>query len=613
MRQTLSFEQACSSAQSGSIENVEGGAVSQSIQNAGGYAVIRAAIAAQRCVVLDGGIATELPHHHGQDHERLWGIEALSTDLEDVRSMHRRYVDAGADVITTNTWALPTILEADGSIRRPHHPPVHWMEAARRGVRVAREAIADGDREGGCVVALSLNGDLDTVDGPETVALLARALAVDPPDLILLETVSVLRPSLFALIEALLNTSIPVWVSFRRCVQGMCGVYGQHWGGPEGDAFGRAARRLEELGTSALLINCVPPDHVDGMVSYLRDFTDLPLGVYPNLGYYSDAGWRFETQIGGAEYALLANRWREEGAQIIGGCCGTRPEHIAAVRTAVDHKPPGHARRPAPQAPVIDVQSAGTGPTWNDQRGRRLFPLAFPPLSRHAGVAGTVAGSFQLWRHLYTEAVGAHQRCLDIGSGTGLQTVQLALNGATHVHAIDRDDRAVANTLDNAFRNGVADRVTAAAVDIYPWLPDERYELIVANLPQVPIDPSLQLQSHRPTDYWGRGLLDRVISQLPEALAPEGRALITLTSLLSAEQTDELIRASGLAAEVIAWEVADAPILTEDHRAHLANVRRLSDAFLVSIGEMDALVVYLLEVRHARKPPLGASPPWDVS
>ena len=81
-----------------------------------------------------------------------------------------------------------------------------------------------------------------------------------------------------------------------------------------------------------------------------------------------------------------------------------------------------------------------------------------------------------MWRHLFREGIGSHQRCLDIGCGTGLLTVQLALNGAAHVNAIDLDERAVANTLTNAFRNGVAERVTAAAVDLYPWVPEERYD-----------------------------------------------------------------------------------------------------------------------------------------
>ena len=100
-----------------------------------------------------------------------------------------------------------------------------------------------------------------------------------------METLSLVGPSIYVTVESLLETGLPVWLSFRRCRHGVCGVYGQHWGGPEGDLFGRAARRFEEMGVGALLINCIPPDHVRGMIAWLRDFTDLPLGVYPNLGY----------------------------------------------------------------------------------------------------------------------------------------------------------------------------------------------------------------------------------------------------------------------------------------------------------------------------------------
>src|SRR3954468_9984229 len=106
--------------------------------HADAYEQVASAIAEQRCVILDGGIATELSHRHGQDHERLWGIEALASAPDEVLDVHRSYVDAGVDVITTNTWALPALLDGDGSIRRDNQPSVHWMEVARRGVRIAR-------------------------------------------------------------------------------------------------------------------------------------------------------------------------------------------------------------------------------------------------------------------------------------------------------------------------------------------------------------------------------------------------------------------------------------------------------------------------------------------
>lgn len=577
------------------------------VQAADGYRRIELALAEQRCVVLDGGVATELDHRRGQDHERLWGIEALASAQDEVLAVHRRYAAAGVDVITTNTWALPTLLADDGHLIRP---PVHWMEVARRGVRLAREAAAAEGRSDECAVAFSLNGDLDAADGVELVSLLQRALGADPPDLYLLETLSVLRRSLFDVIAALLDTGVPVWLSFRRCRHGLCGVYGQHWGGPEGDAFGRAARRFEEMGVAALLVNCIPPDHVDGIVSYLRDFTDLPLGVYPNLGYYSDAGWQFESQIGGPRYAEMALRWRAEGAQIIGGCCGTRPDHIAAARLALEGTTPGSVRhfdgdeQAEPSAPA-------PRPDWTDRHSRRLHPLEFPALSRRDGVTATIPGTYMLWRHLFEGRVGAGQRCLDIGSGAGLQTIQLALNGAVHVHAIDIDERAVADTLDNAFRHGVAERVTAAVADLYPWVPEERYELIVAGLPQLPVDPVSQLSSHRPFDYWGRGLVDQAIAKLPSALAEEGRALLTLTSLLSRERTLQLLDHAGLAAEMVAWEVEDLPRSYLEHAEHVARVAGSDDCHLVELGGGQALVCYLLEIRRGAGSEIAAGQaPW---
>ena len=151
------------------------------------------------------------------------------------------------------------------------------------------------------------------------------------------------------------------------------------------------------------------------------------------------------------------------------------------------------------------------------------------------------AASFLAWRYLAREGIGAHQRCLDAGCGTGILTVQLALNGAAHVHAIDIDERAVANTLANAFRNGVADQVSAAAADLLPWTPEERYEVIVASLQQQPADPFQQTSTHRPVDYWGRILLDQLLGKLAQALAPEGVAYVLHLSVLSREATDRLL------------------------------------------------------------------------
>ncbi|MGA9372985.1 MAG: homocysteine S-methyltransferase family protein, partial [Solirubrobacterales bacterium] len=298
------------------------------------YRRVEGLLAAQECVILDGGIATELeeleiPGYELRD-DAMWGIWALLNAPEAVRQVHRGYAEVGCDVISTDTWGIQSAMNGEGALSGM--AAGDWMELARRGIRLARQAVADVGRQGEVAVAFSLHGDVADEQGLERLELLARVFEEEPPDLVLLETMSLVQDVTFRGVEALIASGFPVWLSFRRCRHGLCGVFGQHWGGPEGDLFGRAARRFEEMGAGALMINCIPPDHVAGMLPWLRDFTDLPLGVYPNLGYYTEAGWAFDREIAGAEYAELAAEWREEGAQLIGGCCGVRPEHIAAAK-----------------------------------------------------------------------------------------------------------------------------------------------------------------------------------------------------------------------------------------------------------------------------------------
>jgi S-methylmethionine-dependent homocysteine/selenocysteine methylase/SAM-dependent methyltransferase len=572
----------------------------------GRYERLRRMIATDECVILDGAVGTELikidphPPQPPEDEEHVWGLTALLDAPEKVTGVHRSYIDVGCDVVCTNTWGLPTALRDGGTRLSESSEPVHWMDIVRRGVRLARDAADAAGRADEVAVAFSLNGDVDTPDGRETIRLLARAFEEEPPDLILLETLSLVRSSTYATVEALLGTGLPVWLSFRRCRHGVCGVYGEHWGGPEGDSFGRAARRFEEMGVGALALNCIPPDHVAGMLSWLRDFTDMPLGVYPNLGYLSEGGWRQQSGVAGDEYAELATSWRAEGAQIIGGCCGVRPEHLAAARAALTDTKPGH-ERPEPSGGENGGTNARLAPVWTDARDRPMFPLEVPELAVDDGVFVPTQGSFLIWKYLYREGIGAHQRCLDIGCGTGLLTIALARNGAAHVHAIDIDEAAVKNTLTNAFRNGVADRVSGAAQDLYPWVPEERYDLIVASLYQTPVDPLEQTTTHRPLDYWGRNLLDHLIRMLPEALDDDGTAYVMQLSIIGQRRTAELLDRLGFQARVVDFSFFEFSDVFNSKREQIARVETHSDAYHLTFGQTDVMVAYLLEITRKSK------------
>jgi release factor glutamine methyltransferase len=259
---------------------------------------------------------------------------------------------------------------------------------------------------------------------------------------------------------------------------------------------------------------------------------------------------------------------------------------------------------------LLDREPA-PAPAWADRRGRPLHPLPFPDITADAGVVAPSSASLMAWRYLYDQAIGARQRCLDIGCGTGILGVQLALNGASHVRAIDIDEGAVRTTQANAHRNGVDERMTAARIDIFPWVPEERYEVVVACVEQTPVDPEQQVTGHRPIDYWGRTPLDPVLTKLADALAPEGAAYVVQLSILSQRRTAELLAAAGLEARVVDYSVFPFPLELEEHATQIGRVEQLSDAGHVRAGERNLLVAYLLEIRWSsattsRLPGFGA-------
>jgi homocysteine S-methyltransferase len=516
--------------------------------------------------------------------------------------VHRRYVASGCDVISTHTWAITNAPSLEPISVHTHQQPMHWMDIARKGVRLARQAIDEAGKTDQIAVAFSLNGDVERPEQQGTLELLTRVFESDPPDLILMETLSLIRDNMtFPAVEVMLQTGIPVWLSFRRCRHGVCSIYGHHWGGPEGDLFGRAARQFEKMGVKALMINCLPIDHVTGMIPWLRDFTDLPLGAYPNSGRYLDPGWKFDDSMTPERYADYTLQWRSEGAQILGGCCGTTPQHIAAAKQALADSKRGHPQsistRPGERIDVLHVDQPVPQP-WQDDKGRVLYPLQFPEIVVDRGVFHPTQGSFLIWKFLFESRVGARQRCLDVGCGSGLLSIQMALNGAEHVHAIDIQREAVANTLANAFRNGVSDHVSGADVDLYSFMPEEKYDVIVASLYQMPVDPMGEITGHRAVDFWGRNLLDHLIWMLPNTLADGGTAYIMQVSILSQLQTAQKLEEAGLSCKVIDFAFFHFSPIFYENMAQIEHVEQISDAYHLKFSGADVMVMYLLEVKR---------------
>ena len=518
-----------------------------------------------------------------------------------VQALHRRYAEIGCDIVTTNTWGLATAIRDGGRrlLRSLRPGPLDGHRPPRRPARPRgdgrRPAAPTRSRSPSASTARSTRPT-----GSETIRLLARAFEADPPDLILLETLSLVRSSTYSTIESLLATGLPLWLGFRRCRHGVCGVYGEHWGGPEGDAFGRAARRFEELGVGALLINCIPPDHATGMLSWLRDFTDLPLGVYPNLGYLSAAGWRHDAAEQ-PDYAELALAWREEGAQIIGGCCGVGPDRIAAAGAALADTRPGHrriaqssrepgrgARRPRAGHASGPIRRAGRCTRCRSPTSPST--PASPARARRACWSGSTSSASRSRPGAAASTSAASAVCRRSRSPSA------APRTCTRSTPTRRPSRTRST---NAYRNGVAGVVSAAAVDLYPWVPQERYEVIVATLSQMPLDPFGPPLGHRPFDYWGRNLIDHLIRLLPEALAPGGTALLTQLSIIGARRTIENLERAGFASRIVDYGFVGFGDLETEPSEQIERVEASSDAYHIKLGDRDMMVAYLIEITRA--------------
>jgi S-methylmethionine-dependent homocysteine/selenocysteine methylase len=290
-------------------------------------------------VLLDGGIATELQRVRSEDRARRrepWGTWALFRGPMEVLEVHRRYVASGCDLISTNTWSvLEAADESTGDSASPGGTPL-WLDAARIGLRLARQAIAEAGGDGERATAFCINSSLADERASGRLELLSWMWSEEPPDLVILETLETI-PDEDGLrtIEMLCETGLPVWVSFRRRKEGMSTADGDVVPDDDSAAFGHALNRMRDVGVGAALVNCVPPGHLDETMRWLSEQSPLPIGCYPNLGHSAGSHWEFDSAVGPDDYARLAESWIAAGARIVGGCCGVTPEHIAALRELV--------------------------------------------------------------------------------------------------------------------------------------------------------------------------------------------------------------------------------------------------------------------------------------
>ncbi len=281
--------------------------------------------------LIDGGLSTALEELGETPQGLLWTAAALMDRPELITEAHRRYVQAGADVVITSSYQASVAGFAAAGL------------SASDARRVLASTTAVARASGASIVAASVgpygaylaNGseytgrydtDWDVVRAFHRERL--EVLVDTAPDVFAIETIP-LRVEAEIVVEELRRlTDAPAWVTFS-CADAThtCG----------GDLFADAAAAIAG-GVQAVGVNCTKPDFVESLLRSAE--VELPFVVYPNHGAAWDADHKcWIGPTGGAELPGLVPSWLQAGARLIGGCCGVGTAGIAALhalRTGLD-------------------------------------------------------------------------------------------------------------------------------------------------------------------------------------------------------------------------------------------------------------------------------------
>ena len=295
---------------------------------------------ARKPLLFDGGMGTYYKAKPGTECE-----QGNLLDPAGVRKVHREYLAAGAEAIKTNTFGLPRMAAA----QQPD-----WQALARAGWKLAAEAAV----ETGAAVFADLGPAPDTEAAPagSIYTAVARCFVEQGAKNFLFETLS----SDAGVLEAVqaVKAQVPdafVLVSFAVLPDGYTreGMYSKD-----------LVRRMTESGiVDAVGFNCVSaPGAMRTLVQQLGS-TALPLSVMPNAGYPVVTRTQVKYQGKPEYFAKELARIAAEGVRILGGCCGTTPAHIAALRAALDSLPAVEKAAPAvqvstPEAPTVEKDDA---------------------------------------------------------------------------------------------------------------------------------------------------------------------------------------------------------------------------------------------------------------
>jgi homocysteine S-methyltransferase len=292
----------------------------------------------------DGAMGTQL-HLRGVGFERSFD-ELNLTEPKIVEEIHRAYISAGAELIETNTFGANRIkLARHGLEARVRDINFRAVKLAREAKEISGEPIFIAGAVGPVGQQLEPIGRVALADATSAFEEQIAALLEGGADLLVLETFTNL-PELLAAVDAARRTAdLPIVAQMTFAEDGLT------LSAEEPD---QVVQALSQAGADVIGVNCgVGPQVALQVLDSMRRQTRLPLSAQPNAGLPARVEGRFFYFATPEYFASFARQAADLGVAYIGGCCGTTPAHIAAMRAAL--VPAAGNKRPAPRVPAISV------------------------------------------------------------------------------------------------------------------------------------------------------------------------------------------------------------------------------------------------------------------
>ena len=283
--------------------------------------------------ILDGGMGGEIQDRVPNAKHGLWSATALIECPQLVTDIHQEYIDAGADVITTNTYStVPSYLGKVDMAER-------YLELTASAAQLARQAADASDRPvrvAGALPPLEESYRPDLVPPPAEAQPIYEAMTAAMAakvDFFLCETMSTAAEAYTAAHAALTRGGgKPVYVSWTLDETPGSGLR-------SGETIAAALAELADLNIAGFLFNCTHPEAIEAGLAELRTLTRKPIGCYPNRLNRVPESWTLDnTLVTGLRqdlpttaYVMSIQRCVDLGATIVGGCCGIRPKDIQAL------------------------------------------------------------------------------------------------------------------------------------------------------------------------------------------------------------------------------------------------------------------------------------------